>query len=135
MEKIHYAGFWVRFIAIILDTFLILTPITLLLGLIFGFDALREPNPQIGILQVVFYGTIICYYWVSIGQTPGQKAFHIVLVNSQTQKTIGYTQAFWRFAMYFVSIASVAGILLPLFRKDKKCLHDLLANTTVRYVV
>lgn len=135
-DMIKYAGFWVRFGAIVIDTFLILTPITILLGLIFGFDALNEPqkNPQIGLIQVIMYAAIVIFYWVKIGQTPGQKAYGIIIVDETTQKTINYAQALFRFCMYFISLLSIVGLFLPIFRKDKKTLHDIIAHTIVRYV-
>ena len=135
-EKIPYAGFWVRAIAIILDTTLIITPITLLIGFTYGMEALKDPSlhPEAGILQVLLYGTIVVISWVRTGQTPGQKAFKIIIVDSTTQKTIDYPQAILRFIGYFISMITIVGFLLPIFRKDKKALHDIIAHTTVRYI-
>lgn len=135
-KKIPYAGWWVRAIAIILDTTLIITPITFLIGVTFGMEALRDPSlyPEAGVLQVLIYGAIIVISWVKTGQTPGQKAFKIIIVDSDTQKTINYPQAILRFIGYFISMVTIIGFFLPVFRKDKKALHDIIANTTVRYV-
>jgi uncharacterized RDD family membrane protein YckC len=135
-ENIPYAGWWVRAIAIIMDTTLIISPITLLIGLTYGMEALRDPSlhPEAGLIQVLLYGAIVSISWVRTGQTPGQKAFKIIIVDKTTQKTINYPQAILRFIGYFISMLTIVGFFLPVFRKDKRALHDIIAHTTVRYV-
>lgn len=136
-KEARYAGFGVRLVAILLDTFMIITPITIFLGTVYGFEELNNPevNPEIGAMQVLLYGLVAVISWVKTGQTPGQKAFGIIIVDATTQKTINYPQAILRFCMYPISLVTVIGILLPLFRKDKKALHDIVAHTQVRYVL
>lgn len=128
----HPAGFWARTIAQLIDTFMILTPITIALALIFGYGTLKEENPlPAGLLQVVLFALIVIALWVKRGFTPGKKVMRLIVLDTRTMRTMRPPQATWRFACYFLSMISLVGFLLPLFRRDKKALHDLLSHSAV----
>ncbi|MGE4294775.1 MAG: RDD family protein [Campylobacterales bacterium] len=133
MQKtLQPAGFWARTIAVMIDTFMILFPITLVLMLIFGYSELKNQQPLVaGILQMGLYGAIVVSLWVKKGYTPGKKMMRLIVLDSRTQKTMYFPQALWRFVCYFIAMISVVGLLLPIFRKDKKALHDLLSSSLV----
>jgi len=90
---------------------------------------------MIGYIQIAVYAAVIIYYWVKKGQTPGQKAMGIITLDARTEKIMYLPQAIFRFFCYFLSMISLVGFFLPVFRKDKKALHDLIAHTRVVHLV
>lgn len=68
------------------------------------------------------------------GATPGKKFMHIKIVDAKTFKDIDNRQALTRSLGYIIStLPMLAGFLFVIFRKDKRALHDLLADTVVIY--
>ncbi len=134
-KQIRYAGFWVRALAILIDTFIIMVPINYLLAIYFGFDAFRgeEPNQVATTIQFVLVSVTFSIFWVKTGQTPGKKAAQIKLVDAVTYEKVTFLQAFFRFVLYFLSFITIIGFFIPVFRKDKRALHDLIARTCVIY--
>jgi uncharacterized RDD family membrane protein YckC len=134
-KSIRYAGFWVRALAILIDTFIIMVPVNYLLALYFGFDAFRgeEPNQTATAIQFAIVSVAFSLFWSTTGQTPGKKATQTRLVDSVTFETVSFPRAFFRFVLYFLSFITLIGFFIPVFRKDKKALHDLIARTCVIY--
>jgi uncharacterized RDD family membrane protein YckC len=77
------------------------------------------------------YGLLVIVLWVKKGQTPGFKAYDIILISDKDKKTLGFISALLRYFMFIVSAISIIGVLLPFFRKDKKTFQDLVMNTSV----
>lgn len=69
-------------------------------------------------------------YWSS-GKTLGKSFFKLQVVSESGELT--FKQSLGRSLAYFLSgqLTFGIGFLLPLFRQDKKALHDLLAKTKV----
>jgi len=132
-RTVHYAGFWLRLLAILTDTFLIVLPSGVLVGLIFGQTALENPqaSPEAGVFQITLLALIHIIMWHKFGQTPGKKAAFLKVVDASTFEKASYIKLTLRFALYFLSMVSLIGFFIGIFRKDKKMLHDLLSTTTV----
>jgi len=132
-KTVHYAGFWLRLLAIITDTFLIVLPSGILVGLIFGQTALENPqaSPEAGLFQVTLLALIHIIMWHKLGQTPGKKAAFLKVVDANTFENASYLKLTIRFVLYFLSMISLIGFFIGIFRTDKKMLHDLLSATTV----
>ena len=121
------ADFISRAIAIIID-WVILIIISAILGLI----------PLIGWLLGMVVPILYCiYFWTmenpvgEIGQTPGKKVMNIKVVMDDGSN-LDVVKAIIRMVGYFIStIIIFIGYLFPLWREDKKALHDLIANTIV----
>lgn len=121
-----------RLLAILIDSFLLLAPISLFLSLFFGFNELKDnQNYEMGIAQIVIYGIVTILFWHKNGQTPGKRAIGAKVVDNNTLNNLSYLQGIIRFISYFFSLVTIIGILLPLFRKDKKALHDFTSCSTV----
>jgi len=132
--KIHYAGFWVRLLAVLTDTFLIVLPSGVLVGLIFGQEALNDPKgfPEAGIFQMLLLASIHIFMWRKSGQTPGKKAAYLKVVDAKTFQNASYMKLTLRFVLYFLSMLPLfLGFFMGLLRKDRKMLHDLLSQTAV----
>jgi uncharacterized RDD family membrane protein YckC len=68
------------------------------------------------------------------GATPGKKLVHIKVVDAKTFQDISNRQAITRSLGYIPSTLLFGiGFLMVGFRKDKRALHDLLADTAVIY--
>ena len=127
-----YANFGVRLLALIMDIFMVTLPINVAVGLIFGFDALKNGNDTAGIVQLGLLVVVTLGFWYfDKGRTPGKRAFSIRVVDAKTLGEAPLWKLVIRYFSYFLSMISIIGFFLPFFRKDKRALHDLIAGTAV----
>jgi len=121
-----------RLKAFITDMFMIMMPIMYIATYIVldGKDSFQGSETARW-LTMALYGTIVIIFWVKKGQTPGFKAYDLILVSDKDKKTLGIVSATLRYFMFIVSAISIIGFLLPFFRKDKKTFQDLVMNTSV----
>ena len=98
-----------------------------------------DNQPQMSMKwELLFEFTVIAItiiFWKRFkGATPGKKFLHVKIVDARTHKDISNQQAITRSIGYIVSIIPLlAGFIMIGFRKDKRGLHDLLADTIVIY--
>jgi len=117
------AGFWRRFAAALIDG--------ILLGIVSGIlrAILGGAGGGLGLLIDIAYFT---YFHGSTGQTPGNAALSIRIVDKDTGRPIGYGRAFVRWLVSIVSaIVFVLGYLWMLWDGEKQCWHDKAANDVV----
>jgi uncharacterized RDD family membrane protein YckC len=120
---VAYAGFWRRFAAALIDGILLGIVDTILRVALGGFGAL------LGLLVSIAYFT---YFHGTSGQTPGDAALSIRVVDKQTQQPIGYGRAFVRWLVSIVSaFVILVGYLWMLWDRDKQTWHDKAANAVV----
>jgi uncharacterized RDD family membrane protein YckC len=118
------AGFWRRFAAAFIDGIL-LNIVGWILTAILG----TGPGYGIGILISVVYFT---YFHGSTGQTPGDAALSIRVVDKDGGGSIGYGRAFVRWLVSIVSgIVILLGYLWMLWDSEKQTWHDKAANAVV----
>jgi len=83
-------------------------------------------------MQLYFYLIIqyfFVWFWVNSTATLGMKSWKIKIVDING-KNISYKKAIVRFNVSILSISIFGlGFLISLFRKDKKCLHDIISRT------
>jgi uncharacterized RDD family membrane protein YckC len=81
------------------------------------------------IILYLSYFTITQWYF---GRSPGKMLFRLTI--SRHGRELTFAQSLVRSLGYFLSgqITLGAGFLLPLFRRDGRALHDLLAGTVVK---
>jgi len=133
---VRYAGFWVRFLAIILDgllTSLVVTAITQLFNVFqlsmptnFEFTYFRS-FLLTGLYNVLFIG----YY----GATPGKAIFGLRVVSADGYKPVSYGVAFLREVLgkFISSFCLFIGYLWVAFDQRKQGWHDKIATTVVVY--
>lgn len=127
-------NFWERTKAFITDMFLIYTPLLYLLTyVVLGDKESFQQGEWPPLLATVVFGLIVTLFWSIKGQTPGQKAYKIRVVDNQTGQKISFFRAYIRFFLLLIGATFLFGILMPLWRKDRKALHDLLSQTKVIY--
>lgn len=130
-DFVPLATFWDRAKAQVIDTFMIYIPILYFLtyvvvGSAKGFrDSTWAPLAAVAIYALIA-GILLAFK----GQTPGKKAYDLWIMRDNGKKvTLFY--ALFRFFCFLLSGVSVVGILSPLWRKDKKALHDFLSRSQV----
>ncbi len=133
-ENIKIPSFWQRLKAFLIDFFMIYVPLIYFFGYVV-FDGKDDfnSNELAPFLVVLVYGLITVIFWVKNGQTPGKKAFEMRVVDAKTHKLISFPKAVFRFIMFLFSATILIGVIMPLMRKDKKALHDLISATVVTY--
>ena len=130
MTGTRYAGFWIRFLATILDAVIIGIPIGLLqLGLAFATGIVS----LIYLLELAAVVFIIYMDGVK-GGTPGKLILKLRIVNEQNQ-IIGIPTAILRYICKILSgIILGIGYLMIAFTQKKQGLHDKIASTYVVYI-
>ncbi|MBA1438372.1 MAG: RDD family protein [Epsilonproteobacteria bacterium] len=156
MSNVQYAGFWIRFVASLLDTFLLALPVGIVIYFLSGgewFDfAQYQQNLQLALSgdpnalqnqpttsfrwELVFELAVLAVtvlFWEKFkGATPGKKMVGIRIVDAKTFQDISNKQAITRSLGYIPSTLLFGlGFLMVLLRKDKRALHDILADTAV----
>jgi uncharacterized RDD family membrane protein YckC len=124
-----------RIKAFITDMFMIMMPIMYITTYIIldGKESFQNNDISHWITMAI-YGFITILFWIKTGQTPGFKAYDLRLVDDHTKKPITFGLSIARYMMFLFSAASIIGILLPFFRKDKKTLQDILMQTSVVHI-
>ena len=137
----EYVGFWKRFIAFLIDVF-ILTVITVpLLLAIYGRSYFRLAQEGGGIagvwdflIQYILPTIAVIVFWRYRGATPGKMAISAKIVDAKSGRTPSTGKLIVRYFAYLVS-------MLPLFLgfvwigidKRKQGFHDKIAGTLVVY--
>ena len=129
---VHYARYVDRIKAFITDMFMIYAPILYIITYAFmgGKDDFQDSQfaPLVGVtIYALIYATLLA----KMGQTPGKKAYTMKVVDCKSHKNIGFLRAMLRFISFLFSATILLGLLVPLYRKDNRALHDLIAGTIV----
>jgi uncharacterized RDD family membrane protein YckC len=108
----QYAGFWIRFVAAIIDWFII----------------------AILVLTVIGWLIYLPLMWWKKGQTVGMMILNLKIVRAVDGGPIGGQAAFIRFIAYAVEVIVTVGLLgfiWAAFDPRKQALHDKAAGTVV----
>ena len=128
-----YASVGSKTKAFITDMFMLMMPIMyavayLVMGGLQGFSE-HMMEGWIYILVPNFI-IVFLFFWKS-AQTPGCRAYTIKLVDGKTGGKAHPLAITLRYYFELISIITVFGLLMAFFRKDRKCLHDLLSGTVL----
>ncbi|MFA7070027.1 MAG: RDD family protein [Sulfurimonas sp.] len=130
--KINYATYSSRIKAFIVDLFMIYIPLLYVITYLVmgGKDEFQASNlaPFIG---VALYGFISAIFVAKTAQTPGKRAYEIKIVDSLSGENLSFLRALCRFFMFLVSATTLFGLLIPLYRRDRKSLHDIICKSVV----
>ncbi len=141
----HYAGFWIRVAAYVIDQ-VILAIVTMPLSLWFNVRmqaAIMGGQfdwPQfiqyLGLSMAWSTVVTVSYGWLFVGRyaaTPGKMIVKIKIVTGDGGR-VSYLRALARQGGHIVSgMTCMIGYLLPLFDDQKRALHDYICNTRVVY--
>lgn len=127
-----YATLSSRIKAFIVDMFMIYVPLLYLITyVVLGGKEEFQASQTAPFVAVLLYGVIYAFFLAKIGQTPGKRAYELKVVDDSSFEKIGFFRALLRFVLFLVSATTLLGLLVPLYRKDKKALHDILVGTVV----
>jgi len=120
-----------RLKAFVIDSFMLLMPILyIVFYLIFGSREGFSQQMLTGWLYVIIpYGIITSVFFNVSAQTPGYKAYDIVLRDFKTQKKPSLALILGRFFLFILTCMTLFGLLLPLFRKDRLGVYDILSHS------
>jgi uncharacterized RDD family membrane protein YckC len=142
------AGRWVRFGASIVDGIvivLVMVPVMYLMGIFSYFTSNTEPPMTLMLMvAVIAFVVFVAINYVPLsknGQTVGKKVANIRITDLQGNKADVGTIILKRYLPVQIAgqVPIIGGLVslidvLFIFRKDRRCLHDLIAGTQVMYV-
>jgi uncharacterized RDD family membrane protein YckC len=133
---VEYAGFWIRVVAAIVDTLLILLITLPLLISIYGwayFDSEKTgllAGKADFLISWVLPAVAVIIFWIVRQATPGKMALSIRIVDADTGNPPSKAQCVGRYFAYFVSLIPLGlGIIWVAFDRRKQGWHDKLAGT------
>jgi len=147
--KVHYAGFWSRFLALSVDIFMIGIPISILIYFSFGYETMQsqpgfldaiegvkpeqKANPLIPLLTMSLWSIITLMFWIKTGQTPGKKMAHIQIIDLNTLHKSTPIKLMVRLLFFIMPIFAFFSLFIMLFHPKKRTLHDIFSGTAVIY--
>jgi uncharacterized RDD family membrane protein YckC len=134
---VEYVGFWMRFIAFLIDSFVMVAIMVPLLAAVYGwsyFDAARAgfAGSWDFVVQVVLPAVAAILFWRYKGATPGKMAISARIVDARSGQDATTRQLVLRYFAYFVSIFTLfIGFAWIGIDRKKQGFHDKIAGTLV----
>jgi uncharacterized RDD family membrane protein YckC len=126
-----YAGFWIRFLAVLIDG-IALQAVFIVLNLILNVSLLNPPW-QITMFQYVIQIIYFVALTVLLGQTLGKMVVGIKVIRQDKDlpNTWGSILLRETIGKFVSAITLLIGYIMAAFNKEKKALHDRIARTYV----
>ena len=136
MSDPHYAGFWIRTAAALIDTILVLVIILPLLTLAYGREYWVSDLFYHGVwdllLNYILPAVAVVLFWIYKSATPGKMVLKLRIVDARTGGKPSVGQLVGRYLAYYISIIPLMlGIIWVGIDKRKQGWHDKLAGTLV----
>lgn len=152
-RSIRYAGFWIRFIASVIDSILVMIIILPILQFFFGrndsvsttilnsngisaynFESMSALS---GTGQLVYFLSVLAVvmlFWIYRSATPGKMLLGLKIIDAKTGSSITKQQGLVRYLGYCVStLFFCLGFIWAGFDRRKQAWHDKMAGTLVVY--
>jgi len=127
----HYAGFWRRVAATLIDSLLFTIIVSLIAGPVFVSAEIFTTE---GLLRSAIGLLLTLILWIKFLGTPGKLLLECQVVDAQSLESMSIKQAALRYVAYLASIAPLLlGFLWVARDKRKQAFHDKIANTVVLY--
>jgi uncharacterized RDD family membrane protein YckC len=136
----HYAGFWVRFLALLVDAIL-LGIVTAALAPVWGPQvtfigtgtaAAMQVNAQANAISTLLGLVYFVGLWAWRGQTIGMMPFNMQVVGVADGKKIDVFRGLLRYVGFIISIIPLfLGLIWAAFDARKQGWHDKIASTVV----
>jgi uncharacterized RDD family membrane protein YckC len=140
----HYAGFWVRALASLIDDVIVMAA-SLALTILALYAVYRATMPAAtfaeaftgGFIQTVNFAAMmfisipyyVGFHW-RYGWTPGKRVFRIRVVREIDDGSLSLGRSAARyFAQILSALPFAAGYLMVVFNRKKQALHDAIAGT------
>jgi uncharacterized RDD family membrane protein YckC len=131
-----YVGFWMRVLASLIDTLILVVAIGLIAVAIYGTQYLRlYYEGKTGLFDFLVQGLLpalaVIVFWRYRGATPGKMLISAKIVDAETLGTPSTGKLIGRYFAYIVSCIFMLGFIWIAFDKRKQGWHDKLAGTLV----
>jgi uncharacterized RDD family membrane protein YckC len=138
----EYAGFWLRFLAYVIDALLmaaVCLPLGLFFGLAVGASGVDENSPELALVNMLSNVVSIAAGWLyhsllegsSWQGTVGKKLLGLKVTDLDGHR-IGFGRATGRyFGMILSGMICFIGFIMVAFTEKQQALHDMLAGTLV----
>jgi uncharacterized RDD family membrane protein YckC len=149
-DEVRYAGFWIRFVAFVIDSLLATMIVGPLLWKIYGSAYFQDyvdllqgridlaadrpmfAGPADVFVSLVLPAVGVVIFWIARQATPGKMVLSLRIVDATTHAPLSKLQAIIRYLGYYVSILGLMlGFLWIAFDPRKQGWHDKLAGTVV----
>lgn len=131
----RYVGFWLRFVAFIIDSILVTAIIYPLMAMVFGWDNIVAGNvstPLSLLFELVLPAVAVIAFWIYKSATPGKMIVGARIVDAKSLGKPSTGQLIGRYFAYYVSIIPIfLGFFWIGFDGRKQGWHDKLAGTLV----
>jgi uncharacterized RDD family membrane protein YckC len=136
MDGKEYAGFWIRFGAMLIDLVVMIIVLYIPLTMIYGEEHWIGEQFIYGFWDVIL-GYIVpivvtIWFWLRYSGTPGKMATKLRIVDAATGNKMTTGQAIGRYFAYTIAILPLClGLIWVGIDKKKQGWHDKLAGTVV----
>ena len=136
--SIHFAGFWMRFWAYLLDLIVIGSIERLIINPLFRI--LEIPLVEFNMFAPISIASAIIFYLYFVlmtkyfHQTLGKMVFGLRVVDLKSEKLSWRTILFREWIGRFISATIIVGYIVVAFLPKKQGIHDLFTDTSVIHV-
>ena len=137
----QYAGFLERFLALLIDSFILSTIISAGIFALFGSTDVEEMlvDGLTGISAVIYTFLTFIFpalysilLWMKYGGTPGKLILGIKVVNEETGENLGLIRSIVRYIGYLISfIPFLIGYFWAIIDGKNRTWHDMIAGSVV----
>jgi uncharacterized RDD family membrane protein YckC len=132
----EYAGFWIRVLAALIDTVLVLCVVVPLMGWFYGWDVAFGADdgfrPLLFAIEYLLPALATLVFWRYRAATPGKIAIRARIVDARTGGPPSLLQLILRYLGYYVSIFPLClGLIWVGIDRRKQGFHDKIARTVV----
>lgn len=129
----EYVGFWLRFVAVLIDTVLMSIILYPILAMLFGwqlhYDGLGVGSSMLGYLLPA---AVVIIFWIYRSATPGKMVIGAEIVDAKTGGKPSTGQFIGRYLSYYLSsVIFCLGFMWVGWDPRKQGWHDKLAGTVV----
>jgi len=138
MKNPHYAGFWIRFAATMIDSLILLLITYPVLYYLYGDSYLSSTKlvqgPADILISYVLPIALTIILWMKYKGTPGKTILGLHIVDYKTGESLSIKQSVIRYLGYFLMIIPLClGYVLIAFDKEKRGWHDKMGGSAVVY--
>ena len=127
-----YGGFWIRTLAYIIDTLIIVILSEIIVLFLKYFAENSDLSSFAAILSLLISFIYMTILWSSVQATVGQKVCGLRVVDAMTGTKISFLRAAGRwFALLLAMSLLFIGVIMVAFTEGKRGLHDIVAGTFV----